>query len=478
MGNPRAFLSVPRQGEPHRPLAERVRDSQEVTLPMAPDDVARQASRCMDCGIPFCHQGCPLGNLIPEWNDLVYRGLPEEAARRLLETNNFPEITGRVCPAPCEASCVLGLSDDAAPVTIKAVERSIADSLRVGGAYRPFEVPPSSGRSMAIVGSGPAGLAAAQELARLGHAVTVFERDTRVGGLLRYGIPDFKLEKTLLDERLAQLVAEGVTFRAGIAVGSELTGHDLLRGFDAVVLACGAGQPRPLDLPGRSLDGVHYAMEFLAQQNRRVAGELRLAEPPILATDKDVVVIGGGDTGSDCVGTSLRQGAKSVLQLELMPRPPASRAETNPWPEWPLILRSSTSHEEGAVRDWAVSTRAFTGHEGRVHALDLARVEWKGRAVTDLPDGAFRVPCDLVLLALGFVGPEEGGIHAQLGVRMNERGAVETTATGATTVPRVFAAGDVARGQSLVVWAIADGRRVARGVDAALREGARTSRAG
>jgi glutamate synthase (NADPH/NADH) small chain len=435
---------------------------------MAKEDVTRQASRCMDCGIPFCHQGCPLGNLIPEWNDLVYRGHADEAARRLLETNNFPEITGRVCPAPCEASCVLGL--DGAPVTIKAVERSIAEGLRETGAYVPFNVPPPSGRSVAIVGSGPAGLAAAQELARFGHAVTVFERSPRVGGLLRYGIPDFKLDKRLLEERIAQLSAEGVTFRTGVAVGVDVTGDDLLRAFDAVVLACGAGQPRPLDLPGRSLGGVHYAMEFLAQQNRRVAGELHEDEVPILATGRNVVVIGGGDTGSDCVGTSVRQGAKSVLQLELMPKPPTVRAETNPWPEWPLILRSSTSHEEGVARDWAVSTRAFAAHEGRVRALDLARIEWNGRTATDVPDGAFSVPAELVLLAMGFVGPDEGGIHVQLGVRMSERGAVATTASGATSVPRVFAAGDVSRGQSLVVWAIADGRRVARGVDAALRE--------
>jgi glutamate synthase (NADPH/NADH) small chain len=371
---------------------------------------------------------------------------------------------------------VLGL--EGAPVTIKAVERNIADSLRIRGAYVPFKVPPSSGRSVAIVGSGPAGLAAAQELARSGHAVTVYERDPRIGGLLRYGIPDFKLEKAVLDERLAQLLAEGVRFRAGVAIGSDVTGADLLREFDAVILACGAGQPRPLDLPGRQLGGIHYAMEFLAQQNRRIAGELRAGEAPILATGKNVVVIGGGDTGSDCVGTSLRQGATSVLQLELMPKPPLARAETNPWPEWPLILRSSTSHEEGAMRDWAVATRAFRGQEGRVAAVELARVEWRGRTVTELPDGAFSVPCELVLLALGFAGPDAGGIHVQLGVRMNEQGAVQTAASGATNVPRVFAAGDVARGQSLVVWSIADGRRVARGVDAAFRAEVRASKAG
>jgi glutamate synthase (NADPH/NADH) small chain len=466
MGDPRAFLSVTRQAEPSRPLPERVKDSREVTLPMPHEELTRQASRCMDCGVPFCHQGCPLGNLIPEWNDLVYRGRFDEAARRLLETNNFPEITGRVCPAPCEVSCVLGL--EGAPVTIKAVERSIADQLRAAGAYPRFAVPPPSGRTVAVVGSGPAGLAAAQELARLGHAVTVFERDGRVGGLLRYGIPDFKLEKSLVDDRIAQMSAEGVSFRAGVAVGTDVTGGDLRRDFDAVVLASGAGEPRALDLPGRSLGGVHYAMEFLTQQNRRIADDPCGSADPILATGKDVVVIGGGDTGSDCVGTSIRQGAKSVLQLELMPRPPLLRAPTNPWPEWAFVLRSSSSHEEGATRDWAVSTRAFVGEDGGVRALDLARVEWRGGAVTEVPDGRFSVPCGLALLALGFVGPEARGVHRELGVAVDSRGNVETTTAGATNVPGVFAAGDVARGQSIVVWAIADGRRVARGVDAFL----------
>jgi glutamate synthase (NADPH/NADH) small chain len=468
MGDPRAFLSVPREAEPNRATAERLADSREVTLPMPREEVARQASRCMDCGIPFCHHGCPLANLIPEWNDLVYRGRFDEAARRLLETNNFPEVTGRVCPAPCEASCVLSL--DGAAVTIKAVERSIADHVRAGGPYARFDAAPPSGRTVAIIGSGPAGLAAAQQLARLGHAVTVFERDARIGGLLRYGIPDFKLEKVLIDDRVAQLGAEGVTFRVNAGVGVLVTGDDLLREFDAVILACGAAQPRGLDLPGRHLGGVHYAMDFLVRQNRRVAGDAPLPGDAIIATGKNVVVIGGGDTGSDCVGTALRQGATSVLQLELMPKPPLVRAHENPWPEWPLILRSSTSHEEGAFRDWAVSTRAFVGDAGRVCGLDLTRVEWKGRTVSDVPDGQLRVPCDLALLALGFVGPEAGGIHAQLGVATDARGNVQTTATGATNVPRIFAAGDVARGQSLVVWAIADGRRVAAGVDASLRE--------
>jgi len=420
----------------------------------------------MDCGIPFCHQGCPLGNLIPEWNDLVFRGKHEEAAKRLAATNNFPEVTGRICPAPCEASCVLNLRGE--PVTIKTVERTIADHV--------FEQPlaPQSagvrtGKSVAVVGSGPAGLAAAQQLARAGHGVVVFERDDRSGGLLRYGIPDFKMEKEILDRRVQQMTAEGVRFRSGVAVGVEVRGAELLHEFDAVVLAMGARAPRDLPTPGRELGGVHFAMEFLVQQNRRVADGLETVGGDILATGKRVVVIGGGDTGSDCVGTSLRQGAVSVTQLELMPKPALVRMPTNPWPEWPLVLRTSSSHEEGAERDWAVSTRSFRGEGGKVVALETVRVVLEGGKIVPVAGTEASIPCDLVLLAMGFVGPERGGIVEQLGVALDARGNVRSGASGATSVPRVFAAGDVSRGQSLVVWAIADGRRVAAGVDAFLK---------
>ncbi len=475
MGDPRGFLTVPREKEPERPRAERVHDWREVHVPLPLAHARDQASRCMDCGIPFCHQGCPLGNLIPEWNDLVFRGEHEEATRRLLETNNFPEITGRVCPAPCEASCVLALED--APVAIKAIERMLGDravELARGDALAPRAAP--SGPRVAVVGSGPAGLAAAQELARAGLRVTVFEQDARPGGLLRYGIPDFKLEKGVLDERIAQMRAQGVVFETGVVAGKDPTAAALLRDFDRVVLAGGARRARRLELAGASLPGVHYAMDFLTQQNRRVAGEHEAA-PAILATGKTVVVLGGGDTGADCVGTAVRQGAKSVLQLELMPQPPLVRAPTNPWPEWPLVLRSSTSHDEGCARDWAVSTRALVAGTdpacgGGVAALEAVRVELhddgKSRQLRELEGSRFSIPCDLVLLAMGFVGPETEGLVTDLGVALDARGNVQIDASGRTSAPRVFACGDMSRGQSLVVWAIADGRRVARGVLASL----------
>jgi glutamate synthase (NADPH/NADH) small chain len=469
MGNPRAFLTVVREKDGERTTAERVRDWREVTTGLSAAQTEVQASRCMDCGIPFCHQGCPLGNLIPEWNDLVYRGEHDEAARRLLETNNFPEVTGRVCPAPCEASCVLALED--APVAIKSVERMLSERIRANGfaPQRPTRAP--SGKTVAVIGSGPAGLATAQQLARLGHGVTVFERDDRIGGLLRYGIPDFKLEKGLLDERLAQLRGEGVRFETGVDVGVDVTSDTLLGDFDRVVLAGGAQKARGLTLEGAGLEGVHFAMNFLTQQNRRVAGDTDSARlgREISARGKAVVVLGGGDTGADCVGTSIRQGATSVLQLELMPRPPNARVSANPWPEWPLIFRSSTSHDEGAARDWAVSTRALVGTEGRVTALQAVRVTVEGKEVREVPGSALSIPCELVLLAMGFLGPETKGLVSQLGVALDPRGNVQTNALGETSVPRVYATGDMSRGQSLVVWAIADGRRVAAGVDAGLR---------
>jgi glutamate synthase (NADPH/NADH) small chain len=467
MGDPKGFLKVERVEEDDRPVEQRVQDWREIIVPAAEDEVRGQASRCMDCGIPFCHQGCPLGNLIPEWNDLVYRGKHAEAARRLAATNNFPEVTGRVCPAPCEASCVLNLRGE--PVTIKTIERTIADAVFAGGALVPQPASERTGKRVAVVGSGPAGLAAAQQLARTGHDVVVFERDDRIGGLLRYGIPDFKMEKGILDARAAQMLAEGVTFRLGVAVGLEVRGEQLAHDFDAVVLTMGARAPRDLPIPGRELKGIHFAMEFLVQQNRRVAGDTVDPARAILAQGKHVIVIGGGDTGSDCVGTSLRQGAASVTQVELMPKPSLVRMPANPWPEWPLILRTSSSQEEGCDRDWAVSTRSFRGEGGKVVGLEAVRVVLEQGKVKPIPGTELSLPCDLALLAMGFVGPERHGVIEQLGLALDPRGNVRTDASGATSVPGVFAAGDAARGQSLVVWAIADGRRVAAGVDAWLR---------
>jgi glutamate synthase (NADPH/NADH) small chain len=466
MGDPKGFLKVAREEEDERPIDERVQDWEELTVAATDAQVRAQASRCMDCGIPFCHQGCPLGNLIPEWNDLVYKGQRDVAAARLLATNNFPEVTGRVCPAPCEASCVLNMRDE--PVTIKTIERTIADTI-LDQPLVPQPPAVRTGKRVAVVGSGPAGMACAQQLARAGHDAVLFERDDRVGGLLRYGIPDFKLAKRVLDARLEQMRAEGVTFRAGVSVGQDVRGEQLLHEFDAVVLTLGARAPRDLPIQGRELRGVHFAMEFLVQQNRRVAGDTVDPNRAILANGKHVVVIGGGDTGSDCVGTSIRQGALSVTQLELMPKPGLVRMPTNPWPEWPLILRTSSSQEEGVGRDWAVSTRALRGEGGRVVALDAVRVVLDGGKPTPLPGTEHSIPCELVLLAMGFVGPERGGVVEQLGLALDARGNVRTDAAGRASVPGVFAAGDAARGQSLVVWAIADGRRVAAGVDAYLR---------
>jgi glutamate synthase (NADPH/NADH) small chain len=419
----------------------------------------------MDCGIPFCHKGCPLGNLIPEWNDHVYRGRLDEAVEALEATNNFPEVTGRVCPAPCEASCVLNI--EGSPVTIKEVERAIAAH---AFASEPLQARPSSfrkGRSVAIIGSGPAGLASAQQLARCGYDVTVLERDDRIGGLLRYGIPDFKLEKHWLDRRADQMQREGVVFRTSVEVGVDLPADELRASFDAIILCVGAGQPRDLAVPGRELAGVHFAMEFLAQQNRRVAGDAVSATDAIVATGKRVVILGGGDTGSDCLGTSHRQGAASVIQLELMPEPPRERLAANPWPEWPFVLRTSSSHEEGGERDFAVMTKRLAGHAGRVRALEAVRVRLEGGKFHEIPGSEREIPCDLVLLAMGFVGPRRSRLLEELGVLLDARGNVATSSY-ATSVAGVFAAGDAARGASLVVWAIAEGRKAAEAAGAYL----------
>jgi glutamate synthase (NADPH/NADH) small chain len=468
MGKVTGFLDFKRDKQPYRPVAERRRDWRQVMLPWPEATLRTQAARCMDCGIPFCHQGCPLGNLIPDWNDLVYRNDWREAIDRLHATNNFPEFTGTLCPAPCEGACVLGINDD--PVTIKAVELAIVDRAFEEGWIKPEPPTVRTGKRVAIVGSGPAGLAAAQQLNRAGHEVTVFERADRIGGLLRYGIPEFKMEKRVLDRRLEQLEAEGVQFVTNAHVGVGVAVDAVRREHDAVLLAGGAGQPRDLAVPGRELRGIHFAMEYLPLQNRRCEGDAVPDECFISARDKRVVIIGGGDTGADCLGTVHRQGARSVHQLEILPRPPSQRAPDNPWPQYPNVYRVSSAHEEGGERLYAVSTRRFLGDEqGHVRALEAVHVEAvreDGRLVfREVPGSGFTLPCELVLLAMGFLGPERSGVLEQLGVRLTERGTVWRDASWMTSVPGVFTAGDMQRGQSLVVWAIAEGRSAARGID-------------
>jgi len=472
MGKIRGFLEIERREHQKRPVAERLSDWREFELPVPDAELAEQAARCMDCGIPFCHDGCPLGNLIPDWNDLLSKGRLAEASAALHATNNFPEVTGRVCPAPCEASCVLNI--DEVPVTIKNVERGIADRAFEAQLVVPEPPRAKTGKRVAVVGSGPAGLAAAQQLARLGHDVTVFEKGDRIGGLLRYGIPDFKMEKHIIDRRVDQMKAEGVTFRTSVNVGVDIAGAELRSGHHAVILCGGARRPRDLPVPGRELGGIHFAMEFLEQGNRRIAGDTIAEDRAILATGKRVVIIGGGDTGSDCLGTSHRQKAAHITQLELLPKPPARRAPMNPWPAWPLVLRTSSSQEEGGDRDWAVMTTSFAGDDlGRVKALRAVRVELRpGEPPAAVAGTEFEIPCELVLLAMGFVGSERDGLLEQLGVEIDARGNVKTV-EGRTSVDGVFAAGDQARGQSLVVWAIAEGRRAAEAVDAYLTAGSR-----
>jgi glutamate synthase (NADPH/NADH) small chain len=469
MADPKGFLKVQERETPkRRPVALRLMDWKEVYEQQDGAELKRQAGRCMDCGIPFCHQGCPLGNLIPEWNDLTWRGENAQAIERLHATNNFPEFTGRLCPAPCESSCVLGINQPA--VTIKQVEVSIIDQAFAEGNVTPHPPERLTGKTVAVVGSGPAGLAAAQQLARAGHQVTVFERADRIGGLLRYGIPEFKMEKRVLDRRLAQMAAEGVRFVVGAHVGVDRPAEALRREFDALVLCGGACAPRDLPIPGRELDGVHFAMDYLTPQNRRCEGDPVPDEALVSAQGKRVVIIGGGDTGADCLGTAHRQGALEVHQLEILPRPPETRAADNPWPQWPNIYRVSSAHAEGGERVYSVSTVRFVGDErGRVKALEVARVEpvrEGGRLVfQEVPDSRFVLPGELVLLAMGFVGPERPGLLDQLGVTLTDRGNVKRDEHWMTSVPGVFTAGDMQRGQSLIVWAIAEGRSAARGVD-------------
>ena len=455
-----------------RPVVERRNDFREFYEPWPESAAKEQGSRCMDCAVPFCHMGCPLGNVIPEFNHQVYLGNWEKALEILLSTNNFPEFTGRICPAPCEASCVLSINSD--PVTIEYIEKEIADRAFEQGWIRAEPPAERTGKRVAVVGSGPAGLAAAQQLNRAGHQVTVFERDEYIGGLLTLGIPDFKLDKAVVQRRVDLMEEEGVTFRPRVSVGDDYPADKLLEEFDAVCLTCGSTQARDLPVPGRDLDGVYFAMEYLTQQNRLLAGQSVDSSDRITAEGKRVVILGGGDTGADCLGTAHRQGAEVVHQLELLSEPPLERRSDNPWPQWPNILRSSAAHEEGGIRDYDILTKRFSGSDGRVEKLHAVRVEWVpsengGRPeMREVPDSDFEIETELVLLAMGFLHPEHGAMVEQLGVELDGRGNIKTDANKQTTIPGVFAGGDAARGQSLVVWAIAEGRDLARGVDLTL----------
>jgi glutamate synthase (NADPH/NADH) small chain len=460
MGKVTGFLEIDRQDRKYAPAADRIRHYKEFVIPLSEGATKDQAARCMNCGIPYCHNGCPVNNQIPDWNDLVYRGDWAEASRNLHSTNNFPEFTGRVCPAPCEASCTLNLEDT--PVTIKTIECAIVDRAWKEGWIKPDVPKEKTGKKIAVVGSGPAGLACAQQLARAGHDVHVYEKHAKAGGLLRYGIPDFKMEKHLIDRRVEQMTAEGVTFHYNAHVGVSIPVEQLTAEYDSVVLAGGAEKPRDLPIPGRDLQGIHFAMDFLPQQNRRVSHESVTTNEPILASGKHVVVIGGGDTGSDCIGTSVRQGALSVTQLEIMPKPPEKENKLLTWPEWPLKMRTSSSHQEGAEREFAVNTVEFTG-TGHVKALRCVRVDDKFKPIAGTE---FDIKADLVLLAMGFVSPMHEGMINSLGVKLDQRGNVAAdTLQYKSSMEKVFACGDMRRGQSLVVWAIREGRQCARSVD-------------
>jgi glutamate synthase (NADPH/NADH) small chain len=466
MGKTTGFLEYSRELAPRRPVTQRVNDWFEIYLDLPEETLKKQGARCMDCGVPFCQTGCPVNNLIPDWNDLVYRGRWKEAVRQLHATNNFPEFTGRICPAPCEASCVLGINQPA--VTIKQTEKNIVERGFEEGWIRPEPPKVRTGRKVAIVGSGPAGLAAAQQLCRAGHTVVVYEKADRIGGLLRYGIPQFKLEKNIIDRRLDQMSSEGVKFVTGAEVGKNVSVEDLRIEFDAIVLAGGAEQPRDLKVPGRELKGIHYAMEYLPQQNRRCLGDAVDSAVEILATGKRVVIIGGGDTGADCLGTCHRQKPLSVHQFEIMPKPPEERSPQTPWPLWPMQLRTEAAHEEGGIRDWSIATTRFSGDADNVKQLHAVRVGPPPK-FEPIPGSDFTIDADLVLIAMGFLGPVRNGMIEQLGVVLDPRGNVATDHNYMSSVPGVFAAGDMRRGQSLVVWAISEGRKAAAAVDTYLR---------
>ena len=472
MGKPTGFLEYPRKDRGYKPVEERITHFNEFIIPLDEQDLSVQGARCMDCGIPFCHQGCPVNNIIPDWNDLVWKGEWQRAIEVLHSTNNFPEFTGRICPAPCQEACTLNLTDE--PVTIKTIECAIVDRAWDNGWIKPLPAQHKTGKKVAVVGSGPAGMACAQQLARAGYDVTLFEKNDRIGGLLRYGIPDFKMEKRLIDRRGEQMQAEGVIFRLSTHVGSDITSGQLMNEFDAVALTGGSELPRDLPVKGRELEGVHFAMQFLPQQNRREAGDAVAADLSITATDKHVIVIGGGDTGSDCIGTSIRQGCKSVTQLEILPKPPEREDKGLIWPDWPNKMRTSSSQEEGTTRDWCVASKEFIGENGKLSKIRCVRVEWEkddqgAWQMNEIEGSEFELDADLVLLAMGFIHPVHEGMLNDLGVDYDGRGNVKGDTEGAdaykTSIDKVFAAGDMRRGQSLVVWAIREGRQCARAID-------------